>query len=155
MGRHCICLLWRNGEKRPGSWFNIKMTSYQDRKSHCGDKTILRPSYLHNCISYTGKTTSLYWIGPCIFAIAHDDVIKGKHFPRYWPFVRGIHRSPVNAPHKCQWRGVLMFYLIGAWTNGWVKKRDAGDLRRHRAHYDVTVTNVGSSYAGDHRQRKL
>ena len=40
----------------------IKMTSYQYRKSHCGDKTILRPSYLHNGISYTGKMTSLYWI---------------------------------------------------------------------------------------------
>ena len=39
------------------------MTSYQYRKSHCGDKTILRPPYLHNGISYTGKTTSLYWIG--------------------------------------------------------------------------------------------
>ena len=38
------------------------MTSYQYRKSHCGDKTILRPSYLHNEISYTDKTTSLYWI---------------------------------------------------------------------------------------------
>ena len=25
----------------------------------------------------------------------HDDVIKWKYFPRYWPFVRGIHRSPV------------------------------------------------------------
>ena len=23
----------------------------------------------------------------------HDDVIKWNHFPRYWPFVRGIHRS--------------------------------------------------------------
>ena len=30
----------------------------------------------------------------------HDDVIKWKHFPRYWPFVRGIHRSPVNSPHE-------------------------------------------------------
>ena len=40
------------------------MTSYQYRKSHCGDKTILRPSYLHNGIFYTGKTTSLYWIRP-------------------------------------------------------------------------------------------
>ena len=45
-----------------GHQFNIKMTSYQYRKSHCGDKTILRPSYLHNGISYTGKMTSLYWI---------------------------------------------------------------------------------------------
>ena len=46
-----------------GPWFNIKMSSYQYRKSHCGDKTILRPSYLHNGISYTGKMISLYWIG--------------------------------------------------------------------------------------------
>ena len=38
------------------------MPSYQNRKSHCGDKTILRPSYLHNGISYTCKTTSLYWL---------------------------------------------------------------------------------------------
>ena len=48
--------------KKPGGWFNIKISSYQYRKSHYGDKTILRPSYLHNGISYTGKTTSLYWI---------------------------------------------------------------------------------------------
>ena len=46
----------------PGGWFNIKMSSYQYRKSHCGDKTILRPSYLHSGISYTGKMTSLYWV---------------------------------------------------------------------------------------------
>ena len=45
----------------------------------------------------------------------HDDVIKWKHFPRCWPFVRGIHRSsPVNSPHKGQWRGALMFSLICA-----------------------------------------
>ena len=44
--------------------------------------------------------------------IPQDDVIKWKHFQRYWPFVRGIHRSPVNSPHKGQWRGVLMFVLI-------------------------------------------
>ena len=49
---------------RPGPWFNIKMSSYQYRKSHCGDKTILRPSYLHNGIFYTGKKISLYWIRP-------------------------------------------------------------------------------------------
>ena len=46
----------------PRGWFNIKITSYHYRKSHGGDKTILRSSYLHNGISYTGKMTSLYWI---------------------------------------------------------------------------------------------
>ena len=39
------------------------MSSYQYRKSHCGDKTVVRSSYLHNRISYTGKISSLYWIG--------------------------------------------------------------------------------------------
>ena len=69
----------------------------------------------------------------------HDDVIKWKHFPRYWPFVRIIHRSPVNSPHKGQWRGALMFSLKCVWINGWVNNREAGDLRRYHAHYDVTV----------------
>ena len=69
----------------------------------------------------------------------HDDVIKREHFPRYWPFVRGIHRSPVNSPHKGQWRGALMFPLICTWINGWVNNREAGDLRRHRTHYEAIV----------------
>ena len=69
----------------------------------------------------------------------HDDVIKWKHFPRYWSFVRGIHRSPVNSPHKGQWRGALMFSFICVWINGWVNNREAGDLRRNRARYDVNV----------------
>ena len=69
----------------------------------------------------------------------HDDVINWKHFPRYWPFVRGIHRSAVNSPHKGQWRGALLFFFICAWIKGWVNNREAGDLRRHRAHYDVIV----------------
>ena len=51
----------RSSKRGPWPWFNIKMSSYQYRKSHCGDKTILRPSSLHKGISYTGKTASLYW----------------------------------------------------------------------------------------------
>ena len=69
----------------------------------------------------------------------NDDVIKWKHFPRYWPFVRGIHRSPVNSAHKGQWRGALMFSLICARINGWVNNGEAGDLIRHWAHYGVIV----------------
>ena len=81
--------------------------------------------------------TSTDWVN--CFRLWHDDVTKWKHFPRYWPFVRGIHRSPVNSPHKGQWRGALMFSLICVWTNDWVNNREAGDLRRYRAHYDVIV----------------
>ena len=63
----------------------------------------------------------------------HDDVMKWKHFPRYWPFLRGIHRWPVNSLHKDQWRGALMCSLICAWINGLANNREADDLRRCRA----------------------
>ena len=69
----------------------------------------------------------------------HDGVIKCKHFPCYWPFVRGIHRAPVNSLHKGQWRGALMFLWSVPEINGWVNNREAGDLRRHRGHYEVAV----------------
>ena len=71
-------------------------------------------------------------------ASEHDNVIKWKHFSRYWPFVRGIARSPV-ASHKGLWRGTLMFSLNCAWTNGRANNRGAGDLRRHCAHYGVNL----------------
>ena len=66
----------------------------------------------------------------------HDDVIKWKHFPCYWPFVRGINRSPMNSPHKGQWRGSLMFSLSCVLINGWVNNRRfetlSHPLWRHR-----------------------
>ena len=78
---------------------------------------------------------------PCYWPIfsGHDDVIKWQHFLPYWPFVKGIHWSLVNSPHEGQWREALIFFFICAWINGWVNSRKAGDLRCHRAHYDVTV----------------
>ena len=74
-----------------------------------------------------------------VMLLHYDDVIKWKTFPRIWPFVRRIHRSPVNSPHKGKWCGALVFSLICAWINGWVNNREAGDLRRHHTHYDVSV----------------
>ena len=54
--------------------------------------------------------------------------------------VRGIHRWPVNSQHKGQWRTAFMFCLICAWINGWVNnRREADELRRHRAHNDATA----------------
>ena len=72
-----------------------------------------------------------------------DGVIKWKHFPRYWPFLRGVQWSPVNSPHKAQWRGAMMFSLICVWINGWVNNHEAGNLKRYRAHYDVIVMYLG------------
>ena len=75
----------------------------------------------------------------------HDDIIKWKHFPRNWPFVRGIHRSSVNVPHKGQWREALMFSLTCVSINDWVNNREARDLRRNRTHYDVIVMAMTQS----------
>ena len=100
--------------------------------NHANDSSCHRLSY-----SRWRPNVMFHWL-------LHDDVIKWKHFPRYWPFVRGIHRSPVNSSHKGQWRGALMFSLICARISGWVNNREAGDLRRYRAHYDVIVMVVFS-----------
>ena len=62
-----------------------------------------------------------------------------KTFSALLPFVWGIHRSQMNSPRKNQWRWALMFSLICARLKGWLSDRDAGDLRCHWAHYDVSV----------------
>ena len=54
------------------------------------------------------------------------------------PVTEGNSLVTSEFPSHRQWRRALMFSLIYAWTNGWVNNQDAGDLRRHRAHYDVT-----------------
>ena len=59
--------------------------------------------------------------------------------------------SPVNSPHKGRWRGALMFSLICAWLNRWVNNREAGDLTRHRAHYDANVMDIHPANLGNLR----
>ena len=94
---------------------------------------------LENSIWRSSNSDFWHTMQKCFLIQSHDDVIIWKHFPRYWPFVRGIHRSPVNSPHKGQWRGALVFSLICAWINGWINNREADDSRHHRSHYDVSV----------------
>ena len=83
--------------------------------------------------TYASNSYPLSYRATGCVVMSHDDVIKWDNFPRYWPFMRGIHRD------KGWWLGALMFSLICAWTNGCTNNRDAGDSRPHRAHYDVTV----------------
>ena len=80
---------------------------------------------------------------------------KGKHgswwvhqmetFSVLLAFVNGIHQWLVDSPHKGQWRGALIFSLICAWTNSWANNQDAGDLRHHHAHYDITIMLIMTS----------
>ena len=65
-----------------------------------------------------------------------------KIFSRIGPLWGKNHQSPVDSPHKGQWREALMCSLTCTWSNGWANNRDAGDLRRHQAYSDVTVMKV-------------
>ena len=60
-------------------------------------------------------------------------------FPALLDSCAGNSPVPGEFPAQSQWRGALMFSLIWTRTNGWVNNGDAGDLRRNRTHYDVTV----------------
>ena len=96
----------------------------------------------YTCIYRRPWCSCLY--PPTLCRCYYDDVIKWKHFPRYWPFVWWIHRFAVNSPQKGQWRGALMFSFIWAWIITWVNSCEAGDFRRYRAHYDVIVMIIGA-----------
>ena len=102
-----------------GPRFNIKMTSYQYMKSHCGDKTMLRPSYLHNVISYTGKTTSLYWIGALvILSLCYKLLMRSRcpvHITAQIRFLGSIQELIRPREHKnksCQQKALIdLIYL--------------------------------------------
>ena len=123
-------------------WFKVKTTLQTLILHHC-EGTLWLTMRCHTRTALQQKINVIQVLKPCAHSTQfHDDVIKWKHFPRYWPFVRGFYRSP-GKPAKGQWLGALMFSLICAWINGWVNNREAGDLRHHRAHYYVTVIWCG------------
>ena len=102
--------------KRPVSWY-----------------TSVSTVYTHGFVVIFDKWTHM-------IDISHDEVIKWKHSLRYRSFVRGIHLSPVNSQHKRPWCGTIFFDL--RLNKRWADNPDAGDLRHHRAHYDVTVMGL-------------
>ena len=125
------------------------------KNSGCGWPTNIFISVIHWILCWPQLTNIIMQIPWCQMTPGHKlrppylvgymmASSNGNIFPRYWPFVRGIQRFPMNSPHKGQWRGVLMFSLICAWTNVWANNRETGDLRRHQAHYDVSVMKVYS-----------
>ena len=90
----------------------------------------------------------------------HDDVTIWKHVPRYWPFVGGIHRSPVNSQHNGQWRGALMFFFylrlnkrFSKLSWGWWFQTQSLSLCRHcsescgTSSVKITLTHLESGSA--------
>ena len=134
--RKMFSIWWRHHEFSVARW---------SKRCEIGITYALNPIWIHEVPmpnmyeTDTSSPTGTHQHLACFNSLAHDDVIKWKHFPRNLPFVRGIDRSPVNSPHKGQWRGALMFSLICVWINDWVNNREDGQLRRYRAHYDVIV----------------
>ena len=113
---------WSIPVSAPGLWFNIKMLSYQYRKSHCGDKTVVRSSYLHNGISYTGKMSSLYWIGAQIVWVKIDycyeqhSKIKQRNYERDDDIIcKFSWKAPTNTNPSIQ---KIFFKVIMRWTKG-------------------------------------
>ena len=97
----------------------LKVSSAKWRPFCLGLNVLIIYFYLLQSVDkYVNETSFTMKYTLKIGGTSHDDVIKWEHFPRYWPFVRVIHRSPVNSPHKGQWRGALMFSLICARTPG-------------------------------------
>ena len=110
----------------PGGWFNLTMPSYQYKKSHCGDKTILRPSYLHNGISYTGKMTSLYRIRAqdaytyCQCYSAADTALPFDQSEQRGPWTGQGSPKPLL---RHTWDSTKIYYYVSN-HNHWVLKSD-------------------------------
>ena len=124
---------------------------------------LLLVSHTEECSMISGNVCEIFDVGTSLMSVSvvsfmtTDDVAsagqyqtrsawwrhpKYKKNPCYWPLVWGIHRWPVNSPHKGRWREALMFSLICPWIKGWINNREAGDLRRHRDPYNVIVMDV-------------
>ena len=82
------------------------MSSYQYRKSHCGDKTVVRSSYLRNGISYTGKITSLYWIRSQLFECGFGEAWYNQGISDTEILIN-VSRQRVYDIYKQSWRSRL------------------------------------------------
>ena len=114
-------------------WFGIKMPSYQYRKSHCGDKTILGPSYFGNGISYTGKVTSLYWIRALLF-ICQEYTIRDMHSALAHQYFAVVH-----------YRSMPSIYAMVSFTGTWLTIRLLECQWRNPGECNVVIMN-GEAY---------
>ena len=139
---------------RDPSLFDIQYMSWKYiqiivKSAFAGSVSVSKTSLQMGLLCFNGFATNSWYtkiilggeiLGPCVFysCVKICMVTSWKHVLRHWACLRGIHRSPVDSTHNGQWRRAFMFFIC-AWTNGWANNRDAGDLKRHRAHYDVTI----------------
>ena len=100
-------------------------------------------SHVTNYLTYMLSSIVLIWVRWPLWIFLNMMTSSNGNIFR----VTGHLCGPRWIPHiKGQWRGALMFSLICIWISGWVNNGEAGDLRRYRAHYDVTVMKMGVHY---------
>ena len=123
------------------TWDNIILNGWQDHVSvdtyYIWHRIMSDPGVV--CLDWWTDFTSFHPINVCIFVQwgdfgSHDDIIKWKPFPCYWPFVRGIHHRT-----KASDTELWCFLWSAPELSGWVNNREAGDLRCHHAHYVISV----------------
>ena len=121
-------------------------------------------TFFQHALRYQFETWYIHLVGSATHQLrvssqpGHPDLLKSQEwvnviFLPWWlhqmktfsallPFCAENSPVPVNSPHKGQWRGALIFSLIWTWINSWVNNPEVGDLRRHRAHCDVSVMHL-------------
>ena len=77
-----------------------------------------------------------------LFHSLHNDVIKWKHFPHYWPFIEECTSHWWIPLTKVSDESFLIFSLMCTWINNWVNSSEAGDLRHYCAHHEVIVMSL-------------
>ena len=137
----CQCEIHDNHHWCPAFTHTISKWKHFYPHSH---ESISNIFFLHIFITEHSLVTTRSIFPQSLTIDTHDDAIKWKHFLHYWPFVRGIHRSPVNSPHKDQWRGALRFSLIYTRINKRLSKQWWGwwfesTLCPLWCHYNATI----------------
>ena len=133
-------------EIAPRGWTRIPVCFLIDRRSHQSKIVKSRLNYL----TFAQILPRKIWYGSHSLSMesissqlkCHNDVIKWTDFTRWWSFVKGIHRSPVDPPHIEASDAGLWCFLWSApelTVELWANNRNARDFIRHRAHYDVTA----------------
>ena len=130
----CFAIMIHRGTSRSKVWhqFAVSEITCAKRRMWVGTSTIIpiaRDDVTH--------LVNVWLVRRRLFSLAYDDIIKWKQLPRYWPFVRGIHRSPVNSPQRPVTRSFDAFFdlrlnkRLSKQSCGWWFETPSGPLWRH------------------------
>ena len=131
---------WSSGWKDWKHPFTSNENGDEEYPNRQGNSKIRIHTWINNHVT---STINRYQVYKSCELVIFNIISWWRHqmetFPALLAICAGNSPVPVTSPHKGQWRGTLTFSLICAWIKGWVNNREAGDLRRHSAHYDVIL----------------